>query len=86
MSGHAHRKQPYPYVTSWGRYLGSRDRYIEEQVAQAVVDGAPTDAIFKDTDGVWHTLAALGRRAPKLRARIEAEGYEQRQPAPPAAN
>jgi hypothetical protein len=33
------RKQPYPYVTAWGRRLGSRDYCIEEQVAQAVVDG-----------------------------------------------
>jgi hypothetical protein len=68
-----HREQPCPYVTAWGRYLGSRDYYIEEQVAQAVVDGAPKDAIFKDTEGVWHTLADLQRQAPKLRAKLEAE-------------
>jgi hypothetical protein len=72
MTGRTHREQPYPYVKSWGRYLGSRDYYIEEQVAQAVVDGAPKDAIFKDTEGVWHTLAALQRQAPELRDRLEA--------------
>jgi hypothetical protein len=69
-----HGKQPYPHVTAWGRYLGTRDYYIEEQVAQAVVDGAPKGAIFKDTEGVWHTLAELERQAPRLRAELEAEG------------
>ena len=53
------REQPYPYITAWGRYVGSRDYLIEEQVAQAIVDGAPKDAIFKDSEGVWHTLADL---------------------------
>jgi hypothetical protein len=37
------------------------------------VDGAPKDAIFKDSEGVWHTLADLQRQAPELRAKLEAE-------------
>ena len=59
------RKPPYPDVAAWGRHLGSRDFYIEKQVAQAVVDGAPMDAIFKDSDGVWHTMADLRRQPPE---------------------
>jgi hypothetical protein len=38
------------------------------------VDGAPKDAILKDTEGVWDTLADLQRQAPKLPAKLEAEG------------
>jgi hypothetical protein len=60
----SYRKQPYPHVTAWGRSLGSPACVVEELVAQAVVDGAPEDAIFKDTDGVWHTLGDLQRQAP----------------------
>jgi hypothetical protein len=75
MRGHGrHRKQPYPYVTAWGHLQGLRDYSIEAQVPQTVVDGAPKGAIFKDTDGVWHTLAELERQAPRLRAELEAEG------------
>ena len=69
-----HRKQPYAYVAAWGRYTGWRPYVIEELVAQAVVDGAPKDAIFRDTEGVWHTLAELERQAPELRAKLDAEG------------
>jgi hypothetical protein len=69
-----HRRQPYPYVSAWGHLQGLRDYSIETQVAQAVVDGAPKDAIFKDPGGVWRTLAELERQAPELRSRLEAGG------------
>jgi len=68
-----HREQPYPYVSAWGHLQGLQDYRIEERVVQAVVDGAPRDALFKDSGGVWHTLAELQRKAPELQAKLEAE-------------
>ena len=49
------KKLDYLYIRAWGRMMGSFDYYIEHQVAEARADGAPQTAIYKDTDGSWHT-------------------------------
>jgi hypothetical protein len=62
---HGWRRLGFGMVVRPCQLRTGRHYYIEEQVAQAVVDGAPKDAIFKDTEGVWHTLADLQRQAPE---------------------
>jgi hypothetical protein len=49
-------KDEYPYIVLWGRYLGSYDYYIEQEVAQAKKDNAPKNATFTDSTGRWHTF------------------------------
>ncbi len=46
----------YKAIEFWGRRLGSFDYYIKWQQEIAKKDGAPEDAIYKDSQGVWQTL------------------------------
>ena len=44
----------YPYIRAWGRYLGSFNYYIEDQVALARAEDAPDDALYKASlTGRW---------------------------------
>lgn len=56
-------KKPTPikhkYVVAWGKYVGSMDYYIKDQLALAEKDNAPENAIYKDRDGTWRTIDAL---------------------------
>lgn len=45
----------YTFIKAWGRMLGSSDHYINNEREQAEMDGAPTNAIYRDSDGNWHT-------------------------------
>ena len=46
----------YEHIVLWGRYLGSADYYINDQILLAAKDKAPENAIYKDNDGKWHTF------------------------------
>jgi len=46
----------HPYIRAWGQLLGSYDYYIAAQVELAIRDRAPPKAIYRDTDGRWHTF------------------------------
>lgn len=50
-------RDKYKYIVLWGQYLRSFDYYINMQVELAEKDGAPENAIFKDSrNGQWHTF------------------------------
>jgi len=40
--------KPYPYITAWGQYMGSKAYFIEDQIALARAEGAPARAIYKE--------------------------------------
>jgi hypothetical protein len=52
----------YDYIEKWGRYMGSSEEYIAAEIARAVQENAPKDAIYashgsdghKPEDG-WRT-------------------------------
>ncbi len=44
----------YPYITKWGRMMGSFDYFIENEIRVATKDGAPQNATYKCGD-VWRT-------------------------------
>lgn len=47
----------YKYIRAWGRYMGSYQYYIDEQVYKAQQDGAPENAIYlSGTTGEWVTF------------------------------
>jgi hypothetical protein len=53
-------QQDYPWIRVWGKYLGSSPYYIDDQVAEARRDGAPQDAIYKDSDTEeWRTIDTI---------------------------
>lgn len=49
----------YKYIWAWGRYTGSKDYYIKDQVALAESENAPENSIYKDKKGVWQTVDTL---------------------------
>jgi hypothetical protein len=51
-------RSKYPYIVRWGRMMGSYDYYIDNQCAQAEEDKAPTNAIYKRSDG-WRTTDGI---------------------------
>ncbi len=51
----------YPYIRAWGKILGSRPGYIEDQVTYATLRGAPADATFLRSNGTWATTREITR-------------------------
>lgn len=50
----------HPYIVAWGQLMGSYGYYIERQVMQARVDGAPKNATFySDSDKAWRTTDGM---------------------------
>jgi len=49
----------HKYVYAWGRYMDSKDYYIQDQLEAAEKDNAPENAIFKGKDGMWVTTDAI---------------------------
>jgi hypothetical protein len=47
----------YEWVERWGQHLGSHTAFIREQQRLAAHEGAPVDAIYRDSSGAWRTLA-----------------------------
>lgn len=43
----------YKTIARWGKYMGSKQYYIDAQIALAVKDNAPQTAIYKKDDGEW---------------------------------
>lgn len=48
-------KAKYPYIYKWGKYLGSYNYYILNEMLGAENDKAPENAISK-TGGKWDTV------------------------------
>ena len=48
--------KPYWFVKAWGKQMGSFQYYIDRQVELAREEGAPHNAIYRDTEGTWHTV------------------------------
>jgi hypothetical protein len=40
----------YKYIVAWGRYMGSMDYYILDQIELAETDKAPVDAIYRRSE------------------------------------
>lgn len=59
----------YKYIVAWGRYVGSKDYYIEDQLEKAEKENAPKRAISKAHDGTWRTMDAI--EDPNLVAALE---------------
>ena len=49
----------HKYVYAWGRYMDSKDYYIQDQLDLAEKDNAPENAIFKRREGDWATMDSL---------------------------
>lgn len=48
----------YPFITAWGRYMGSFQYYIDQQIALAMIEDAPEDAIYRAAmSGEWVRMA-----------------------------
>jgi hypothetical protein len=61
----------YPFIRKWGQLLGSHDYYIEDQIEEARLDGAPAKAIYRDRNGVWHTTDEISK--PEIRRQMGLE-------------
>jgi hypothetical protein len=61
------KQNKYPYIQAWGKYMGSQEYYILDQMKKAEKDGAPNDAYYKSSEtGTWVTYAESGERMQKL--------------------
>jgi hypothetical protein len=59
----------YRHIRAWGRMMGSRDYYIQDQIEQARKDKAPQDAIYRTSEGRWRVFSDVTR--PDTRSTIE---------------
>jgi hypothetical protein len=56
------KRPAYPYITAYGRYLGSKQYYIAGTKERATKDNAPNDVVFyrvEDGNRVWTTIDQL---------------------------
>jgi hypothetical protein len=56
------KRPAYPYITAYGRYLGSKQYYIADTKERATEDNAPNDVVFyrvEDGNRVWTTIDQL---------------------------
>lgn len=76
----------YPGVRQWQRLHGGTDSYADEQVAKAIVDRAPLDAVYPSHDGVWRTYGQAfqtdGFTAPWDRMPVTSRIHVRRPPGP----
>lgn len=42
--------QDYPWIRAWGKFMCSRDWYIQQEVTRAREDNAPENAIYEKSD------------------------------------
>jgi len=57
----------YPFIFAWGRYLGSNDDFIFNEIAAAKEDNAPPTAIYKDRVGEeWRTVGDINGRLGRI--------------------
>ena len=59
--------EKYIYIRAWGILLGSFEYYIRQEQAKAFQENAPENAIYKDSEGVWHTFDTIQREDTKQR-------------------
>jgi hypothetical protein len=64
-----HKPEEYRHIRAWGRHLHSFNYYIEDQQWRASEEHAPLNAIFKGTDGTWHTVDGIASE--ELKTKIE---------------
>jgi len=62
-------KTDYPYLRAWCKMMGSLAYYTEMQVEEAHKEEAPFTAIYKGSDGTWHTFEEI--KQPKTKSSIE---------------
>ena len=66
-----HKPDDYLAIQAWGRQLGSFAYYRRQQQELAAQEGAPTNAIYKGAEGVWHTVEDI--QNPDTKRIIEAD-------------
>lgn len=47
------QQSKYPLIEAWGLMMGSYRYYREGEIAKAVAEKAPKDAIYRQQDGTW---------------------------------
>jgi hypothetical protein len=52
--------EQYPYIKAWSKFLGSGAMWTDVQVARAIADQAPSDAIYYAAEEVrWMRAAEI---------------------------
>ena len=61
MEGETKHRNPedYKHIAAWGRMLGSFRYYVKQEQAAAFEDGAPLDAIYKNSEGEWERFSGV---------------------------
>lgn len=59
----------HKFVVAWGKYVESMSYYIQDQLALAEQDNAPSTAVSRRADGTWRTVEDI--EDPGLRATLE---------------
>ena len=61
-------KHEYPYITVWGKMMGSYDYYIESQIRRARETNAPSTAIYEQgrKSGQWSVVEEVENRDTRL--------------------
>ena len=55
----------YPYIYGWGRMMGSKDWFIQDQMELANKENAPSDATHRRRDGTWSVLSNIASEITK---------------------
>lgn len=63
----------YIMIRAWGKLMSSMPYYIRDQIAIAHEDKAPTNAIYKNDDGVWMTVSDIKSKLTRVQVEREAE-------------
>jgi hypothetical protein len=62
------KSEDYPYIEAWGIMMFSHRYYIDGEKEQARLDGAPQNAIYKDsTRQEWITYDDISNEETRLR-------------------
>lgn len=61
----------YPYIQAWGKILGSFPGYIADEIGRARADGAPKNAIYKQSGGEREWVTADSIKSPETKKKVE---------------
>jgi hypothetical protein len=67
----------YRVCYEWHKRTGSYQYYCDAMCQQALADGAPADATYKNSDGVWRTLRDC-RNANAVRGCMPTDQFSER--------
>jgi len=72
------KKYDYPYITAWGKMLGSFDYYIKNVIEQAQKENAPKRSVYKRAVGTWCTLDDCNKEVQEMIEKIVKESADVR--------